>query len=348
VDSGATRRGERDGKEEALARYERWLAAFPHQRIAVIGDVMLDCYIRGTVSRISPEAPVPVVEVQQTYYAPGGAANVALNIAHLGGRVLLLGVVGDDEEGRRLRQVFADNSVDTGGLVVDPSRPTTLKTRIIAHHQQIVRVDRESREPIGEEVQQRLLEHLRAALEEIRAVVVSDYAKGLTVPSFLREVIRCVRERGKPVVVDPKGHDYRKYLGCTVVTPNQREAAEVLGEPIHGEAGLRRAAEYLLRLVESEAVLITRGEEGMSLFEEDGTVTHVPAVAREVYDVTGAGDTVVSVLTLALAVGAPLVDSAHLANCAAGVVVGKLGTATVSPEELRTALRQHLILPSAP
>lgn len=314
------------------------ISQFSGKKVIVLGDVMLDEYIWGEVSRISPEAPVPVVEVQRMSYMPGGATNVAMNIASLGGKVYLAGVVGADEAGERLRALFLSNGVNIDGLRVDQGQPTTLKTRIMARNQQVMRVDREVRKPITKAIMQELLAYILETIVGVDALLVSDYAKGVTVPTLLRGAIAAAKEHGKPVVVDPKGRDFSGYKGATVITPNQLEAALAVNEEIIDEASLVEVGQRLLHQVGCEAVLITRGEEGMSLFEGNGRVIHLPAVAREVYDVTGAGDTAVGVFTLALAAKTKLADCARIANCAAGIVVGKLGTAVVTPEELKVAL----------
>jgi D-glycero-beta-D-manno-heptose-7-phosphate kinase len=312
----------------------------PDRRILVLGDVMLDCNVRGNVSRISPEAPVPVVEVTQMEYAPGGAANVAMNIAKLGAHAWLFGIVGDDEEGQRLHQIMEHNGIDASGVLVDAGRPTSQKMRIIAHNQQIVRVDREHRRAIERGVIDQLLEQLSGLMGKVEAVVISDYAKGVTAPELLREVIRLAQAHGIPVAVDPKGYDFAKYFGATVITPNQYEVAQFVNRDIPDEQIMHLAARRLHEELGCQAVLITRGEAGVSLFERNGRITHIPAVAREVYDVTGAGDTVVGVFMLCLATGGSFPDCAYLANCAAGIVVGKLGTATLSLQELCDAVKR--------
>jgi D-beta-D-heptose 7-phosphate kinase/D-beta-D-heptose 1-phosphate adenosyltransferase len=311
--------------------------AFGATRLLVVGDCMLDCTIHGRVARISPEAPVPVVESTTTSYAAGGAANVALNAARMGADVALVGVIGDDEEGRRLCRLL-EAEVDVTGLVADPRRPTTTKTRVVAHAQQVVRVDRESREPVDEALAARLT-RLAGDVAAVDAIVVSDYAKGVVTPDVARPVVQLALRRGLPVIVDPKSLDGR-YAGATVVTPNKHEAAAQVGGRM-GDADdedvLARAAALLLDRHGFGAVLVTRGADGMTLFEPDAT-TAIPAHAREAYDVTGAGDTVVAVLALGLAAGGSLADCARLASAAAGIAVGKLGTATVLPAELRAAL----------
>lgn len=329
---------------------ERIIAGFAGQRVAVLGDLMLDEWLWGKVSRISPEAPIPVVDIQRVTCTPGGACNVAANLAALGAGVELFGVIGDDYAGHELVRALDRLRVCTRGALVDRHRLTTLKTRIIAHSQQVVRADRESREPIGEAILRRLAEYLSERVTVVDAFVISDYAKGVAVPELLAIVIDAARNSGKPVVVDPKGIDYSKYRRATVITPNRIEAAQACYIEINDESSLYRAGVTLLNRLECDAVLITRGEEGMSLFEPSGAVTHLPPRAREVYDVTGAGDTVVATLTLALAAGATFVEGAVLANHAAGVVVGKVGTATVSQDELSRSLDdiQVGVWPSVP
>ena len=322
-------------------RLREIVSLFPGKRILVLGDVMLDEYIWGKVSRISPEAPVPVVEIQRVTYVPGGAANVANNIVSLGGAAYLCGVIGNDEPGQRLVNIFSANGVVADGIVVDPSRPTTLKTRIVAQGQHVVRADWESREPVREGIRDALWQYISETMGIIDVCLISDYNKGVTVASLLSETIELARSLGKPMVVDPKGSDYSKYRGATVVTPNKLEAGQAVNREITTEEDLVYAGQVLLDRLGSEAVLITRGEEGMSLFEREGLVAHVPALARAVYDVTGAGDTVVATLALALAAGANLLEGAYLANYAAGVVVGKVGTATVTPGELRRAIQEN-------
>lgn len=307
--------------------------AFAGKRIVVLGDVMLDEFIWGRVRRISPEAPVPVVEVDRQTLALGGAGNVASNLVALGASAIPIGVVGNDSDAERLRSAFRDVGVNAEGLVIDEDRPTTSKTRVIAHSQQVVRADRESRAPIRQEIEERLLSIFRGELESADAVVVSDYGKGLLTPALLSSALASAHEKGITVCLDPKMRNFVHYQPVTVITPNNQEAAEAAGIEIEGEESLTEAGRKLLASIECRAVLITRGEEGMTLFTEDG-VTHIPTVAREVYDVTGAGDTVIATLALAIASGASLEEAAVLANHAAGVVVAKVGTASVTRDEL--------------
>ena len=314
---------------------------FRGKRILVIGDLMLDRFVWGSVSRISPEAPVPVVEVRKETTCLGGAANVAANIRALGGIPIPVGIIGDDFEGRRLRHEFRLLGSPVAGLVADRSRATSVKTRIIAHHQQVCRTDREDRTPTSPAVHRRVVSRFRKMLQSCAAVVVSDYAKGLISPLLLKEILPMARASGKIVCVDPKLKDLGLYRPATVITPNTLEAERASGVTISNRRDLLRAGRKILRSLRVDYLLITRGEEGMALFQKASGVTHIPTVAREVFDVTGAGDTVISTLTLGLVAGLPILQAAVLANIAAGIVVGKLGTATVTPDELTDRLRLH-------
>lgn len=305
--------------------------------ILVVGDLILDEFIWGRVDRISPEAPVPVVEVTHESVRLGGAANVAVNLASLGARPLLVGAVGADETGARFLREIERMELDSTGVLKDVARSTTVKTRIIAHQQQVCRTDRESRGVGDPAVPRQLRELFEARVSECQAVIISDYAKGTLQPSLVSEVIRSGREAGRFVAVDPKSSDLSIYRGASVITPNKREAERAAGLPIIDGVGLREAAQRIQSLAACEAVLITRGEEGMSLFER-GEQVDIPTVAREVFDVTGAGDTVIAILALARAAGASIQEAALLANHAAGIVVGKIGTASASLEELRRSL----------
>lgn len=321
-----------------MKEFEPIISRFDEAKVLLVGDVMVDEFIWGDVSRISPEAPVPVVKVTRETFVPGGAANVAANIASLGGKVFVTSVIGDDLNAERLRDEFLRRGINTDGLVVDSSRPTTLKTRIIAHSQQVVRVDRESKKEIGQTIIQRVFDQILQFLEEIEILVISDYGKGVITPDLLARLIPLAREKGIPSIVDPKLKNYLSYKGINIITPNQNEAASFVKREIESDVDLVEIGREILSTLGCIAVLITRGERGMSLFEENGAITHIPTMAREVYDVTGAGDTVVGVLALSLASGAGIVEAATLANYAAGIVVGEVGTATVSQEELRRAI----------
>ncbi len=303
-------------------------------RILVVGDVMLDRYWFGDVDRISPEAPVPVVKIASQEARPGGAANVARNAAALGAQVTLLSVVGTDEAGQLLERLIAEERVKPV-LQRDPKLPTTVKLRVVGRRQQLLRIDFET--PPSREVLAEKLAEFEALLPHCDLVVLSDYGKGGL--AHIARMIEMARSRKVPVLVDPKGEDYDRYRGATLITPNRSEFKQVAGS-WKNEAELAAKAEALRRQLALEAVLITRSEEGMSLYRE-GEVLHLPTDAREVYDVSGAGDTVIATLSVMLAAGADLAPAARAANLAAGVVVGKLGTAVVQAEELLAAEAQH-------
>ncbi|HSF18612.1 MAG TPA: D-glycero-beta-D-manno-heptose-7-phosphate kinase [Vicinamibacteria bacterium] len=308
-------------------------------KVLVVGDLMLDRFVWGRVSRISPEAPVPVVEIEREDLHVGGAANVAKNLASLEAEPLLVGVLGDDEPARQLRLALAKLGLSDETVITDPSRRTTVKTRIIAHSQQVVRADWESTGDIGGSVETSMLEALERRTSKARAMVFSDYAKGALTPAVIDKGIELAKRAGIPVLADPKLKRYRRYRGIRLVTPNLGEAERFTGIAIHSEADIAQAAQSLLDELECDAVLITRGEQGMSLYERDAQVLHIPTRAREVFDVTGAGDTVIATAALALAAGSSLASAAELANRAAGIVVGKLGTAVVLPQELLANIR---------
>ncbi len=314
------------------------VANFAGRKIAVLGDCMVDRYLWGRVDRISPEAPVPVVEIERESVALGGAGNVAANLRALGAEPLLLAAVGADAEAGRLREAFAARGVDGQYLVEDPARPTTVKTRIIAHAQQVVRADRESRADLDGPPLARLLAALDETLARCDALVVSDYGKGVVNARTLEAALGVARRRGISVSVDPKESHIDAYRGVSVLTPNQHEAGYVQGRRITDEASLREVGWGLRERVDAAAVLITRGAEGMSLFERGGRYTYLPTEAREVFDVTGAGDTVVSVVGLALAAGADFPSACCLANHAAGIVIREVGTAQCTALELLAAL----------
>ena len=314
------------------------LAGFAGCPVLVVGDLILDEYMWGTVSRVSPEAPVPVVEVGRRSYAAGGAANVAANVAGLGGRAALVGLVGADAGGERVCGCVAESDVAVSP-VPDPARPTTTKTRVIAHGQQVVRFDHEVTTPVHGPVRDALLARAKEQLGGVRACVLSDYGKGVVTPEVAGELIAAATAMGVPVVVDPKGVDYGKYRGAAVVKPNQSEAARALNRELHDDRAVAAAAAELIGTLGGRtAVLVTRGPAGMMLFEPGRPPFHVPALAREVYDVTGAGDTVTAALALALGSGLPLTTGCQLAAAAAAVVVGKRGTAALSAGELRGQL----------
>jgi len=305
------------------------------RKIVVLGDVMLDEFVWGDVTRISPEAPVPVVDIRRESVHLGGAANVLANAVALGAKACVVGVVGDDSAGERLRASLKETSpLQTSDyLVVDKDRPSTTKTRIIAHNQLVVRADREQRTPVNGQTEKRIIEFLKQAIEETDAFVVSDYDKGVVTPHILREILPSAYRR-VPVLVDPKIRNFSHYRPASLITPNHHEALRMTGLESDSDDGLHQAAQVIREKLGCDAVLITRGDRGIMLLEGDHDPVFVETAAREVYDVTGAGDTVIATLAAAMAAGATMLEAATLANHAAGVVVGKVGTATASAEEL--------------
>jgi rfaE bifunctional protein kinase chain/domain len=304
--------------------------------VVVYGDVMLDEFMWGDVTRVSPEAPVPVVDIRRESVHPGGAANVLANLAALGARARVVGVVGDDAGGERLRSELRDAGALRAdeSLVKDAARPSTTKTRIIAHNQLVVRADRERRTPVASQIEDKLIAILKDAVMEAHAFVVSDYDKGAVTPRVLASILPLAYERGIPVLVDPKIRNFNAYRPATLITPNHHEALRLTNIEEDTDEGLRRAGQLIRERLSCDAVLITRGERGMILMESDREPVYVETAAREVYDVTGAGDTVIATLSATLAAGASMLEAAGLANHAAGIVVGKVGTATASADEL--------------
>ena len=303
-------------------------------RVLVVGDVMLDRYWFGDVSRISPEAPVPVAKIEKTEHRAGGAANVARNVAALGGQAVLLSVIGDDEAGDCLNALMAEHGVETV-LIRDPNITTTVKLRVVARNQQLIRLDFE--EHPNREVLEQIKQKYREILPEYDAIIFSDYGKGGL--SHISDMIDWAKHAGKTVLIDPKGDDYEKYAGATLITPNRAELKEVVGS-WKNESELTEKAQNLRRHLDLTAVLLTRSEEGMTLFSE-GEPIYQPTRAQEVYDVSGAGDTVIAGVGLGLAAGYTMPEAMHLANTAAGVVVAKLGTAVCSFAELNKALEEQ-------
>ena len=301
--------------------------------VLVLGDVMLDEFVWGDVTRISPEAPVPVVDVRRESMHLGGAANVLANLVALGARGSVVGVVGNDAAGARLQNGLRELGAEEGCLIVDESRPSTTKTRIIAHSQLVVRTDRESRAAVTTKIEDKIVSCLKDALKHADAFVVSDYDKGVVTPRILREILPLAYEH-VPVLIDPKLRNFNSYRPATLVTPNHLEALRMSNSEDHSDDGSHQAAKVIREKLGCDAVLITRGDRGMMLLEGGGQPVYVETAAREVYDVTGAGDTVIAALASALATGATMVEAASFANHAAGIVVGKVGTATATADEL--------------
>jgi D-beta-D-heptose 7-phosphate kinase / D-beta-D-heptose 1-phosphate adenosyltransferase len=303
-------------------------------RCLVVGDLMLDEYLWGKAERISPEAPVQVVDVIREELRLGGAGNVVHNLAALGAQVSVCSVVGDDQNGRELLGRFCHHHIDTRAIFLDPDRRTSRKTRVVAAHQQIVRIDRESREALPAAVEQQLCDWIVAHAGEYMVIVLSDYNKGVLTPAVIASAISAAAAVGIPVLVDPKGTDFTRYGGATLLTPNRKEAEAASGISITDAASLARAADIIISATCLQYLLITRSEEGMSLFSREGEIIHIPTVAREVFDVSGAGDTVLATLAIGIASGFSMAESARLANIAAGIAVGKLGTSIVTPQEI--------------
>ena len=325
-------------------RLREVLSGFAGKRVLVIGDLMLDHYLWGYANRLSPEAPVPVVEVESETFRPGGAANVIHNLHGLGAEIAAIGVVGDDAEGEELKNLLAAERVDLSGTVIDPDRPTTSKMRVIARRiikqggergeaQHLVRADREVRSPISGPVQQRVIEGIRGA-HDVDALFVSDYAKGMVTIEVMDAVREAMRRLDRPAVVDPKGRNFEKYYGVTALSPNQAEALGAFNLDGAEEEGVVSVGQEMTKRFELRSVFMTRSEKGISLFERSGQVTHIPATARKVYDVSGAGDTTAAVYMLALLAEASPREAAYVGNLAGGVVVGKVGVATASVAEL--------------
>lgn len=319
---------------ESLKKYLPKLAG---KKILVLGDLMLDEHIWSKVTRISPEAPVPIADVVKITHVPGGCGNVAANVAALGGQPYLVSVIGNDSSGEKLLKTLEKKNVPANHLITDAGRPTILKSRIIAASQQVVRVDREDRTLLSPLISKKLVKRLRELMPKIDAVIISDYEKGVASAEICQALIKLANKYKKPVAIDPKGFDYSKYAGATVITPNLREASIAARTAIVDEKSLSRAGKALRSSAKTRSVLITRGKDGMTLFEKTGS-TFIPAIPREVFDITGAGDTVIATLSLSLAAGATLKEAAIMSNYAGSIVVGKIGTATCTREELEVTI----------
>jgi D-beta-D-heptose 7-phosphate kinase/D-beta-D-heptose 1-phosphate adenosyltransferase len=321
-------------------RIRELLSRFKGKRILVLGDLMLDHFIRGKVRRISPEAPVPVVAVSDDSHMPGGCGNVCSNLAELDASVSVFSTIGDDLAGGHLISDLEERGVDARGVILDPDRQTTKKTRVVADHQQVVRFDRETLRPLSPGSQKVLLKRLEAALPNADALIISDYGKGIVTKTAVAQALRAAHRAKLPVLVDPKVEHFLRYSGVDCMTPNLSEAWGGLGRPVQeDDAAVLELGKKIIKRLRLRSVLITRGERGMTLFEKSPSrVWHIPTEAREVFDVTGAGDTVISTMALALASKARLEEAAYIANLAAGIAVGKLGTATITLGELRRRL----------
>ena len=318
-------------------RINELLAAFNGKRIAVVGDLMVDRYYWGVVNRVSPEAPVPVVEVESESIRLGGAANVANNIHALGGQPLMVGLIGNDHGGSLLLNIVKEQGFDVSGIVGDSSRPTTIKTRVIAHGQHVVRIDTEAKTECPEYLHHRIIDAVKYNIHQLDGVILEDYNKGVFTPDVIRELIDVARKYKKIITVDPKFNNFYDFKNVTVFKPNRKEVEGVLGGKLDNPEAVAQAGKKLLEMLSAENVLLTRGQDGMSLFERDGTVSHMATLAKNVQDVSGAGDSVISALTMALSSGSTVREAAVLANCAGGIAVGAVGIVPVQLSELMSA-----------
>ncbi len=318
---------------------KKYLSKFQEKKIIVIGDLMLDKYIFGKVERISPEAPVPIVSVKNEKYVPGGAANAACNVSSLKGSASLFGIVGNDAAKDILFDVTEKKSINTKGIIIDAKKPTIQKIRVLGQNQQLLRIDYEDSEYIDNDANKKLIENIKK-LDKIDAIIISDYAKGTITKKFMEEILPHTKKNKILLVIDPKPRHKSFYKGCSLITPNKKEAEEMSGIKIETKEDLEKVGNKLMNDLDCN-ILITTGEKGMSLFEKNNQVVHIPTLAKEVYDVSGAGDTVIATLSLTLSSGSSLKEAAILANHAAGIKVGKLGTAPVSLAELEESIDNH-------
>lgn len=312
-----------------------FLDDFSKVNALVVGDVMLDRYWWGDVSRISPEAPVPVVNLKNITLAAGGAANVATNVAGLGANPILVGITGSDADGLLFSKVLKEKKVSAKFLFKIPNRPTTVKTRVIGHNQQIVRIDQETNENLSKTKEDEILETIEILLEKVNIIIISDYGKGFLTESFLSRLITSAIDKRIIVIVDPKGKRFEKYKGANIITPNKFEVAEAYRLENQKPATIEECGRQIIKKLRLDALLVTQGEEGMTLFQKNGALDRLPASAREVYDVTGAGDTVIACLGVGLASGLNYLAAAEIANTAAGLIVEQLGTTAVTVDMLK-------------
>ena len=313
---------------------------FEGKKIAVIGDMMLDCYFWGEVKRISPEAPVPVVEVGDEFYRFGGAANVALNILKLGGIPLPIGVIGYDNDGTIFTSLINENGMHSDGIFTDDTRPTTAKTRVIAHKQHIVRIDKESKDYINDEMRKKIFSYLESHVKKIDGIIIEDYNKGVLTPELIDKIISLANKNDILITVDPKFNNFFAFKNVTVFKPNRKEAEDVLGMKIKTDTDITTAGSTIRKKLNAQNVLLTLGDEGIAIFGENSAEKRMPTKAIKVADVSGAGDTVISTLTLALAAGANILEASYLANYAAGVVCGEVGIVPIERDRLFNALTE--------
>ena len=337
-----------------MKNLEKIINKFNKAKILILGDVILDEYIAGCVDRISPEAPVPVVWANKHTFAPGGAANVASNIRSLNGGICLVGVIGRDNNANILLSELKKRKITTEGIFADPRRHTTMKTRIVAGHQQVVRVDWEHTNSLPQKLNRRIIKFIKTNIDDFDAIIIEDYGKGVINMQLLQDLIALSRAHKKIIAVDPKEEHFQYYQGVTSITPNRKELENAIRnlrikdtsnrfkfnrDRLFTDKDIDSAAGEILKYLDLQSLLVTLGEQGMRLFEKNGRITHIPTVAQEVFDVSGAGDTVIATFTLALSCGASKLEAAHIANFAAGIVVGKLGTAVTTRKELLEKLK---------
>ena len=323
--------------------FKKYIDRFPETNILVLGDIMMDEYIWGDVSRISPEAPVPVVAVKKETKMLGGAANVINNIYSLGGRSILCGVVGEDQTGVEIIEKLKNFGQTTDGIITERGRPTSIKTRVVAHNQQVVRFDRESKKGIGPDSVKKVLSFINEMIGSIDVVIVADYGKGVISGDMMKGLRKLLDDSDILLSIDPKTENFEYYKSIDLITPNHHEAGTFCRLEIEDEETLVKAGRQIIETLNCRSVLITQGKDGMTLFENGGEISHIPTVARQVFDVTGAGDTVISTICLGLASGMDLKSAAVIANFAAGIVVGEVGTSTVSSDQLKKAIQNRLI-----
>ena len=317
--------------------------SFQGKKIAVIGDMMLDAYFWGDVKRISPEAPVPVVEIENEFFRFGGAANVALNILKLGAIPFPLGVIGNDQYGKLFNELLSKDDITSEGIIVDETRPTTIKTRVIAENQHIVRIDRENKSYVSPEIENKIVSVLKNEIDNLDAIILQDYNKGVLTKRLINEIIRLANGHNKIITVDPKFDNFLEYKNVTVFKPNKRETENIFGIRIQSEEDILNAGERLLKNLNSKYVLLTLGEEGVALFEKNNSVKRIPTKARKVADVSGAGDTVISTLTVALAANADVYTAAYLANYAGGLVCEEVGIVPIELNKLFNTIEEKVL-----
>jgi D-glycero-beta-D-manno-heptose-7-phosphate kinase len=315
--------------------------SFSGKKIAVVGDMMLDCYFWGDVKRISPEAPVPVVEVDNEFYRFGGAANVALNILKLGSIPVPVGVIGYDTYGTTFSSLLVENKIESDGLIVDDTRPTTAKTRVIAHNQHVVRIDKECKDYINSNTEEKIYSFIKKNILSFDGIILQDYNKGVLTSSLIKEIITLGRNHNKLITVDPKFNNFFEYHNVTVFKPNRKEAEDVLGKKIKTVKDIEDAGYTILEKTGAEYVLLTLGEEGISVFRKGRPTRRMPTKARKVADVSGAGDTVISTLTVALAAGSDIIEASYLANYAGGLVCEEVGIVPIEKEKLFTTILEE-------